>query len=103
MALSKTLTKLAISNYVATQCGLKKTQATKIVNSVLTEISVSLKNLIDVKINKFGNLQVKHKKARYGRNPKTLKAAVISERKVVLFKANKKLNKIINKNTGICD
>lgn len=100
----KTLTKLDISNYVAEKCNLKKLEALKLVQAVFEEISLLLENSIDVRLSKFGNLSVKHKKERYGRNPKTLKEAVISERQVVVFKSNKTLNHLINKNIGeFCD
>ncbi len=94
----KTLTKLAISEYIASECNLKKNLATKIVDSFFSSISASLEHKVDVKLSGFGNLSVKHKKARSGRNPKTLKEVLISERQVVVFKANRKLNNNINKN-----
>lgn len=94
----KTLTKLAISEYIASKCDLKKNLATKIVDSFFASISASLEREVDVKFSGFGNLSVKHKKARSGRNPKTLQEVLISERQVVVFKANRKLNSNINKN-----
>ncbi len=97
----KTLTKLAISDSIAERCGLKKNQASQIVNSLFAEISGSLENFLDVKLSKFGNLKIKHKKERSGRNPKTLEETIISERSVVVFKSNKTLNRIINKNIAI--
>ena len=51
-----------------------------------------------VKIAKFGTFQVRYKKSRIGRNPKTKEKKIISERKVVLFKPSKELKKKINKN-----
>ena len=92
----KSLTKLAISEYIALECNLKKNLAAKIVDSFFLSIISSLEHKVDVKLSKFGNLSVKHKKARPGRNPKTLKEALISERQVVVFKANKKLINNIN-------
>lgn len=100
MAQLKTLTKIDISNYVAEHGNLKKQQALELVNACFAEISSLLEKSIDVRLSKFGNLQVKHKKERYGRNPKTLKTAVISERHVVVFKSHRTLNRIINKNIG---
>ncbi len=98
MTFNKTLTKLEITESVAKKCGFKKKLALVIVNSVLQEIGVCLENNIDVKLSGFGNLKVKYKKERYGRNPKTKQIAVIAARKVVVFRSNRTLNKKINSN-----
>ena len=59
----------------------------------------SLKEKGKVKISNFGTFTLRHKKSRIGRNPKTKKEAIISERNVVLFKPSKFLkNKINNVN-----
>ena len=52
-----------------------------------------------VKISNFGTFILRHKKPRIGRNPKTKKETIISERNVILFKPSKFLkNKINNVN-----
>ena len=90
------LTKLEIVKTISKQCGLKKTVAAQLVDDLLEEIVKCLENNIKVKLSKFGNFSIKYKKARYGRNPKTKKAAIISERRVVSFKAHKTLMQKIN-------
>ena len=97
MVFAKTLTKLEIAESIAKTCGLKKKLALKLINSTLEEICAFLEKNIDVKLSKFGNLKVKYKKERYGRNPKTKESAVITARNVVVFRANKTLIKKINK------
>ena len=49
-----------------------------------------------VKISKFGTFILRFKKSRLGRNPKTLKESIITERNVILFKPSKELKKYIN-------
>ena len=49
-----------------------------------------------VKISNFGTFILRHKKPRIGRNPKTKKEVIISERNVVLFKPSKFLKNTIN-------
>ena len=49
-----------------------------------------------VKITNFGTFYIKNKKQREGRNPKTKKVAIISQRKVITFKSSKELKKYIN-------
>ena len=51
-----------------------------------------------VKIPKFGTFQIRFKKSRIGRNPKTLEKKIISERNVILFKPSKELKNFINSN-----
>lgn len=94
--LNPSLTKLEIVKTICKQCDLKKAVAAQLVDDLLEEIVKFLENNIKVKLSKFGNFSIKYKKARYGRNPKTKKAAIISERKVVLFKAHKTLMQKIN-------
>lgn len=92
------LTKIAIVESIYKKCGLKKAIAAKLINSLLEEINIFLENNATIKLSKLGNFSVKHKKARCGRNPKTKQAAIISERKVVVFRAHKTLIKQINDN-----
>ena len=60
---------------------------------------ISLKEKGKVKISNFGTFILRHKQSRIGRNPKTKKETIISERNVILFKPSKFLkNKINNVN-----
>tara|TARA_B100000212_G_scaffold165668_1_gene124625 strand:- start:254 stop:529 length:276 start_codon:yes stop_codon:yes gene_type:complete len=86
-----TLTKANIVNVLREQLGLPKKDCLKIVNAYFEEISKGLEKGDEIKIPKFGNFVVKHKKSRPGRNPKTGEPHKISDRNVVTFKASKKL------------
>tara|TARA_B100001027_G_C16155179_1_gene279963 strand:+ start:249 stop:542 length:294 start_codon:yes stop_codon:yes gene_type:complete len=92
------LTKKEIVNSIYMQIGFSK----KISENLLEDIlEIILKNIIihkKVKIAKFGTFLLRRKKERIGRNPKTKKIEVISERNVILFKASKEFKKFINKN-----
>ena len=74
----------------------------KISETLLDDIfQIILKNIIEhkkVKIAKFGTFELRFKKSRYGRNPKTLEKKIITERNVVLFKPSNELKKYINLN-----
>ena len=52
----------------------------------------------NIKISKLASFKVISKKERIGRNPKTGKDAIISERKVVSCKFSKNFKNKINKN-----
>ncbi len=92
------LTKKEIINSIYMQIGFSK----KISETLLEDIlEIILKNIIihkKVKIAKFGTFSLRRKKERIGRNPKTKKSEIISERNVILFKASKEFKKFINKN-----
>lgn len=65
--------------------GLSKENAEEFVEIFFEEISNALQEGETIKLPKFGNFQVRQKKARPGRNPRTGKATIISARRVVSF------------------
>ena len=92
------LTKKEIINSIYMQLGFSK----KICENIFEDFfSIILEELIKnkkVKIPKFGTFQLRYKKSRVGRNPKTLEKKIISERNVILFKPSKELKNFINSN-----
>ena len=53
-----------------------------------------------IKISNFGTFEIRYKKERKGRNPKTKEIKIISARNVVLFKPSKDFKEFINKKNG---
>ena len=96
--MSETLTRAELVELIYSEVGISKTEASEIVDQFFEEIILDLIDGNSVKLTSFGTFSVKHKKERIGRNPKTKKNAIISERNVVLFKASKELKEFINKN-----
>ena len=92
------LTKKEIINSLYMQIGLSKRILDTILEDVLNIIVESLKNKKKVKISNFGTFEIRYKKKREGRNPKTKEKKIISERNVVLFKPSKDFKKFININ-----
>ncbi len=90
------LTKKDIVNSIYMQIGFSK----KISETLLEDIfELILNNLIEdkkVKIAKFGTFELRKKKERIGRNPKTKENKIISARNVILFKPSKEFKKFIN-------
>jgi integration host factor subunit alpha len=66
--------------------GLSRSDSTVLVELVLKEIIESLERGERVKLSSFGSFQVREKRARIGRNPKTGEPASISARRVIKFK-----------------
>ena len=93
------LTKREIINSIYIQLGYSKKLIENILEDIFEILLESLKVKGKVKISNFGTFILRHKKSRIGRNPKTKKETVISERNVILFKPAKFLkNKINNVN-----
>ena len=94
------LTKKEIINSIYMQLGFSKKLIENIIEDIFEILLKSLKEKGKVKISNFGTFILRHKKSRIGRNPKTKKEAVITERNVILFKPSKFLKNKINKNVN---
>ena len=92
------LTKQEIVNSIYMQIGYSKKISENFLEDFFEFIFDNLKKNNKVKIAKFGTFEVRFKKSRIGRNPKTKEKVSISERKVILFKPSKELKKKINLN-----
>ena len=91
------LTKKEIINSVFMQIGFSKKMSESILEDILSDIVKNLKKYKVVKISNFGTFQIRFKKRRIGRNPKTKEEKIIKERNVVLFKPSKSFKNFINK------
>ena len=90
------LTKQEIVNSIYMQIGYSKKISENLLEDFFEIILLNLKKNKKVKIAKFGTFELRFKKKRIGRNPKTKESAIISERKVILFKPSKELKNKIN-------
>ncbi|MDG2146238.1 MAG: integration host factor subunit alpha [Porticoccaceae bacterium] len=85
------LTKADLAEMLFDELGLNKREAKEIVEMFYGEISLALEHNDQVKISGFGNFELRDKKSRPGRNPKTGEEIPISARRVVTFKPGQKL------------
>ncbi len=85
------LTKADLAEMLFDELGLNKREAKEIVEMFYAEISAALESNDQVKISGFGNFELRDKKSRPGRNPKTGEEIPISARRVVTFKPGQKL------------
>lgn len=90
------LTKAEISENLFEKLELTKKESKKFVEFFFEEVRKSLEKGEDVKLSGFGNFQIKNKKPRPGRNPRTGEIFLITARRVVTFKAGQKLKGIID-------
>lgn len=90
-----TLTKAELADLLFEKVGLNKREAKDLVDTFFEEIRTALEKGDSVKLSGFGNFQVRDKKQRPGRNPKTGEEIPISARRVVTFHASQKLKSLV--------
>jgi integration host factor subunit alpha len=91
------MTKAEIVEQVQSRTSFAQEDAIDVVESLFEMIRQSLENGDDVKLPGFGNFNVKSKRQRTGRNPKTGVAVSITARKVVSFKPSQIIRDRVNK------
>ncbi|WP_323842291.1 MULTISPECIES: integration host factor subunit alpha [unclassified Moraxella] len=95
------LTKADMINRLTIRLRITRQDARKIVDKFFEQISQSLAEGKEVKISGFGNFELKDKKSRPGRNPKTGESIPVKARRVVTFKAGQKFrNRVEMQNQG---
>ena len=92
------LTKKDIVNSIYMQIGFSKRISETLLEDFFDLIIDNLIKHKKLKISKLGSFELRRKKQRIGRNPKTKETKIISERNVILFKASKDFKKFINNN-----
>ena len=85
-----TLTKAKLVKSLS-EIGFDESSALHLVESFFKEIKLSLEQGHHVRLSGFGNFMLRDKKERPGRNPKTGEGVTITPRRVVTFKAGRKL------------
>ncbi len=95
------LTKADLAEMLFNDLGLNKREAREMVELFFEEIRSSLENNEEVKLSGFGNFDIRDKKSRPGRNPKTGEEVAITARRVVTFKPGQKLKARIDGHAGV--
>tara|TARA_B100001027_G_scaffold130375_1_gene90211 strand:- start:121 stop:420 length:300 start_codon:yes stop_codon:yes gene_type:complete len=90
------LTKKDIINSVYMQLGFSRKILEAIFDDMLSIIIDNIKKNKKINISNFGTFELRFKKQREGRNPKTRELKIISARNVILFKPSKDLREFIN-------
>jgi integration host factor subunit alpha len=92
----QTLTRADLADAVYEQVGLSRSESSDLVDETLDLMIDGLVADDLLKISSFGTFQVRQKKARVGRNPKTGVEVTITPRRVVTYKASHVLKNRIN-------
>lgn len=85
------LTKADMAERLFEELGLNKREAKELVEQFFEEIRQALVDGNPVKLSGFGNFELRDKRQRPGRNPKTGEEIPITARRVVTFHASQKL------------
>ena len=89
----KALTRADIATALHQKVGLSFRESADVVDFVIDEICDAVVRGEYVKIATFGSFRLRDKKARVGRNLKTLEEVTISERRVLLFRPSQHLRR----------
>jgi len=85
------MNKAELVRAIAADAGVTKSVASKVLDSVINNVTESLKKGDKVTLVGFGTFSVTKRKARTGRNPQTGKEIKIPAKKVAKFRAGAKL------------
>jgi integration host factor subunit alpha len=94
------LTKADMAERLFEELGLNKREAKEMVEMFFETIRGALAEGAQVKLSGFGNFDLREKKERPGRNPKTGEEIPISARRVVTFRPGQKLKSRVETYAG---
>ncbi len=86
-----TLTKADLIDHISRELKINRQQSKVFVEAFFEEIRANLEKGLPVKLSGFGNFELRDKKQRPGRNPKTGQEIPITARRVVAFRSGAKL------------
>lgn len=89
--MTDSLTKADLAERLYEELGFNKREAKELVEAFFDEIRLALEANEPVKLSGFGNFELRDKKQRPGRNPKTGEEIPITARRVVTFRPGQKL------------
>lgn len=90
-----TLTKAELAQRLSDTLGLNKRESKEVVEEFFGQIGEILEAGENVKLSGFGNFELRDKRSRPGRNPRTGEDVPITARRVVTFKPGQKLRSVV--------
>ena len=94
--MGKNFTRNTLAERINTKLGYSKEEAKEFLEIFLNSIKVNIASKKNIKISNLASFKIIKKNERIGRNPKTGKDAIISERKVITCKFSKHFKYKIN-------
>ena len=97
--MGKNFTRNTLAERINTKLGYSKEEAKEFIEIFLNSIKKNIVSEKNIKISNLASFKIIKKNERIGRNPKTGKKAIISERNVINCKFSKHLKYKINNDT----
>ena len=94
---SKTVTRADLVEALARRANLQRADANRLLTRMLEMMQDALVDGDTVKLSRFGNFNVRTKRQRIGRNPKTGEEVPITPRRVVTFRPSQMLREFVEK------
>ena len=92
------MTKADIVDTIATATGLTKVETEAVVDGFISTVINALNEGKNNEIRGYGSYQVKNRKGRVARNPRTGEQVMVGEHWVPLFKVSKEVKGLVNEN-----
>ena len=93
----KTVTRADLVEALAKRANMQRADANRLLTRMLEMMQDSLVDGETVKLSRFGNFNVRAKRQRIGRNPKTGEEVLITPRRVVTFRPSQMLREFVEK------
>ncbi|RAH96969.1 integration host factor subunit alpha [Acuticoccus sediminis] len=98
--MGRTITRADLANAVCSKVNVSRAEAAELIDQIIEEIVSALERGESVRMSSFGAFEVREKKERVGRNPKTGEEVPIEQRSVVTFRPSDVLKRYINEQPG---
>jgi integration host factor subunit alpha len=93
----KTVTRADLVEALARRANMQRADANRLLTRMLDMMQDALVEGETVKLSRFGNFNVRAKRQRIGRNPKTGEEVPITPRRVVTFRPSQMLREFVEK------
>ena len=94
---TKTITRADLVEALARRANMQRADANRLLTRMLEMMQDALVDGDTVKLSRFGNFNVRAKRQRIGRNPKTGEEVPITPRRVVTFRPSQMLREFVEK------
>jgi integration host factor subunit alpha len=94
---AKTVTRADLVEALAKRANMQRADANRLLTRMLEMMQDALVDGDTVKLSRFGNFNVRAKRQRVGRNPKTGEEVPITPRRVVTFRPSQMLREFVEK------
>jgi len=94
---AKTVTRADLVEALARRANMQRADANRLLTRMLEMMQDALVEGETVKLSRFGNFNVRAKRQRIGRNPKTGEEVPITPRRVVTFRPSQMLREFVEK------